>query len=256
MRKILLSLMAAATLGLAAPQTEASSGAPVPPAQEWSFQGFFGTYDRDALRRGLQVYREVCSSCHGLSLVSYRHLGNVGFSEDEVKAIAGEYEVEDGPNDEGEMFMRAAIPADRFVKPFPNTKAAQAANNGALPPDLSLIVKARKHGPDYLYALLTGYKDEAPEGVHISDGQYYNEFFPGHAISMAPPVDDESVEYADGTEATKAQIAKDVTTFLAWTASPELEERKRMGVKVMIFLIVLTVLMYALKRKIWSDVKH
>lgn len=254
MRKILLSLLAVAALGFTATPVSASGNTPKPPKQEWSFQGLFGTYDRDALRRGLQVYREVCSSCHSLNLVSYRHLGDIGFSEDEIKAIAGEYEVQDGPDDEGEMFTRAAIPADRFVSPFPNTKAAQAANNGALPPDLSLMAKARKHGPDYIYALLTGYSDEIPEGVHIADGQYFNEYFPGHAISMAPPVDDESVEYEDGTKATKAQIAKDITTFLAWTASPELEARKRMGVKVMIFLIVLTALMYALKRRIWSDV--
>lgn len=253
MRKILLSLVAVAVLGLTSGAAQAS-GAPKPPKQEWGFQGVFGTYDRDALRRGLQVYTEVCASCHGLNLVAYRHLQSVGFSEDEVKALAADYEVEDGPNDEGEMFTRPAIAADRFVSPFPNTKAAQAANNGAMPPDLSLMVKARVGGPDYLYGLLTGYHEEAPEGVTIADGQYYNEYFAGHAISMAPPVDDDTVEYEDGTKASKDQIAKDVTTFLAWAAMPELEDRKRMGVKVMLFLIVLTALMYALKRRIWANV--
>lgn len=253
MRKILLSLLTVTALGFAADTARASEGV-VPPAMKWGFQGVFGTYDRPALRRGLQVYREVCSACHSLSLVAYRHLRDVGFSEDEVKAIASEKEVQDGPNGEGEMFMRPATPADRFAAPFPNDNAAKAANNGALPPDLSLIVKARPHGPDYVRALLVGYKDEAPAGVTIADGQYYNEYFPGHAISMAPPVGDDSVTYADGTKATKAQIAEDVVTFLAWAAMPELEARKRMGVKVMIFLLVLTMLMYALKRKIWEDV--
>lgn len=254
MRNILLIPIVALSLsfGLTG-AASASAGAPKPEAQKWGFQGIFGTYDRGALRRGLQVYTEVCASCHSLNLVAYRHLADVGFSEDEIKALAGEFEVEDGPDDEGEMFMRAAKAADKFVSPFPNENAAKAANNGAFPPDLSLMVKARKSGPDYLFALLTGYKEEAPEGTTIADGQYYNTYFPGHAISMAPPIDDDAVEYADGTKATKDQLARDTVEFLAWTASPELEARKRMGVKVMIFLIVLTGLMYALKRRIWSD---
>ena len=168
--------------------------------------------------------------------------------------IADEYEVEDGPDDEGEMFMRPAKAADYFVPPFANEQAARASNNGALPPDLSLIVKARKDGANYLYGLLTGYEEEAPEGVEMMEGMYYNEYFPGHQIAMAPPLAEGSVDYADGTEATLDQEAHDVVTFLAWAAQPELEERKRLGVKVLLFLIVLTGMLYAVKRKIWSDV--
>lgn len=227
--------------------------AEAPAAQSWSFQGIFGTFDRAALKRGFQVYTEVCASCHSLSLVSYRHLRKVGFSEDEVKAIAAEIEVEDGPNDEGEMFTRPGKPSDRFASPFANDQAARAANNGALPPDLSLMTKARKGGPDYLHGLLTGYADEPPDGVEIMEGMSYNKYFPGNQIAMAPPLSDEAVEYADGTETTLDRHSLDVVTFLAWAAQPELEERKRLGVKVLLFLIVLTAMLYALKRQIWSD---
>ena len=226
---------------------------PALPALSWSFQGMFGTYDRAALRRGFQVYTEVCASCHSLRLLSYRHLGSVGFSEDEVKAIAAEIEVEDGPDDEGEMFTRPGKPSDRFASPFANEMAARASNNGALPPDLSLMVKARKGGPDYLHGLLTGYAEEPPDGVDVMEGMNYNKYFPGQQIAMAPPLADGAVEYADGTEATLDRHARDVVTFLAWAASPELEERKRLGVKVLLFLIVLTAMLYALKRQIWSD---
>jgi len=223
-----------------------------PAKQAWSFNGIFGSFDRAALRRGHQVYAEVCASCHGLGLVAYRNLMDIGFSEDEVKAIAAEFEVEAGPNDEGEMFMRPALPSDRFVGPFANANAARASNNGAYPPDLSLMVKARKGGADYLYALLTGYQEEAPEGVELADGMNYNEYFPGHQIAMGQPLDDESVEYADGTPATLAQHASDISTFLAWSASPELEERKSMGIKVILFLIVWTGMLYAWKVRIWK----
>jgi len=221
--------------------------------QNWSFNGIFGTYDRAALRRGVQVYREVCASCHSLRLVSYRHLQRIGFSEEEVKVIAAEGEVTDGPNDEGEMYERPARPSDRFISPYPNDNAARAGNNGALPPDLSLIVKARKNGANYIHALMTGYKEEAPEGVTLNEGMSYNTYFPGNQIAMASPLGDEAVEYADGTKPTLDQHAKDVVTFLAWAASPEMEDRKRLGIKVMIFLLVLTVMLYALKRKIWAD---
>jgi ubiquinol-cytochrome c reductase cytochrome c1 subunit len=234
-------------------KAEASGGAKLPNI-DWSFDGVFGSFDRGALRRGAQVYFETCAGCHSVRLVAYRNLMEIGFTEAETKKLAAEYEVKDGPNDEGEMFMRPATLPDRFVSPYANDNAARASNNGALPPDLSLMVKARVGGANYLYGLLTGYHDEAPEGFDLAEGMMYNTVFPGNQIAMPPPVDDDAVEYTDGTKATKDQIAKDVTTFLAWTASPELDVRKRMGVKVMVFLFFLTVLMYALKRKIWRDV--
>ncbi len=256
MKKTFLSAVAAIAvitgINLTSAPAHASAGV-TPPSQEWSWSGPFGTFDRGALRRGLQVYAEVCSGCHSLNLMAYRNLGDIGFSEEEVKAFAAEYEVEDGPDSEGEMYMREARPADRFVSPFANDNAARASNNGAMPPDLSLIIKARKNGPDYLHALLTGYEEDAPHGVELMEGMSYNHFFPGNQIAMAPPIDDDSVEYADGTEATKAQIASDVVTFLSWAAEPELEERKRLGIKVLIFLVVLSGMLYGIKRKIWAD---
>ena len=246
--------LATAILALAflAGAARAAEG-PALPSQSWSFQGVFGTYDRAALKRGFQVYSEVCAGCHSLKLVSYRHLGSVGFSEDEVKAVAAEIEVEDGPNDEGEMFTRPGKPSDRFASPFANEMAARASNNGALPPDLSLMVKARKGGPGL--SLRTAYRLRrgAPEGVNVMEGMNYNKYFPGQQIAMAPPLSDGAVEYAEGIEATVDRHARDVVTFLAWAASPELEERKRLGVKVLLFLIVLTGMLYALKRQIWSD---
>jgi len=252
MRKLCLSTLAAVFLLGAVPALGA--GGAKAPEQKWSFQGMFGTFDRGALRRGFQIYSEVCAACHSLNLVAYRHLQAVGFSADEVKAIAAEVEIQDGPNDEGEMYQRKGKPSDHFKSPFANAHAARAANNGALPPDLSLMIKARKRGPDYLYALLTGYKEKPPTGVTLMEGMSYNTYFPGNQIAMAPPLAAEAVEYKDGTKPTLEQHGKDIVTFLAWTASPELEERKRMGVKVMLFLIVLTVMLFALKRKIWSDV--
>ncbi|MDH5749204.1 MAG: cytochrome c1 [Rhodospirillales bacterium] len=250
MKKYILS--AVLMMAISSQTAMASEGAALP-KQDWSFSGVFGTFDRAALRRGLQVYREVCASCHGLDLVSYRHLRQVDFSEDEIKEIAAAYEVTDGPNEEGDMFTRPALPSDRFANPFANANAARASNNGAFPPDLSLMVKARKGHADYLYAVLTGYKEEAPEGVQLMEGMNFNQYFPGNQIAMPPPLSEDGVEYADGTKATVAQMAKDVTVFLAWAASPELEERKRLGIKVLFFLIVLTGMVYAIKRKIWAD---
>ena len=254
MRKTIITALTAIALGfgLSIP-AQAAGNAPTPPAQKWTFQGIFGTYDRGALKRGFQVYNEVCASCHSIRFISYRNLMDIGFTEDEAKAIAAEAEVEDGPNDEGDMFARPGKLSDKFVAPFANDKAARASNNGALPPDLSLIVKARKNGYNYLYGLMTGYHEEAPKGVTLNEGMSYNEYFPGHQIAMAPPLDNEAVEYADGTKPTLEQHASDVVTFLAWAASPEMEERKRMGIKVLLFLIVLTAMLYALKRKIWAD---
>ncbi len=222
------------------------------PKQQWSFSGMFGTYDRAAAQRGFQIYKEVCSSCHSLRLVNYRHLSALGFSVEQIKAIAGEREVQDGPNDEGEMFTRPAKPADKFVSPFANDNAARASNNGALPPDLSLMTKARVGGPDYLYAILTGYA-EAPDGVTVPEGMNYHSYFPGHQIAMAAPLADDAVEYQDGTKATLIQMSRDVVTFLSWAAEPEMEERKSMGIKVLLFLIVFSGLLFAVKKKIWAD---
>jgi cytochrome c1 len=223
------------------------------PEKEWSFNSIFGTYERDAQQRGFLVYKQVCASCHGLRLVAYRNLEAIGLGEDEIKAIAAEYSVTDGPDANGDMFDRAATPADRFVSPFPNEQAARASNGGALPPDLSLIVKARIGGPDYLYGLMTGYEDP-PADAEVREGLYYNKYFPGHQIAMPPPLFEDGIEYPDGTPATIEQMAEDVVYFLAWTAEPNLEARHRMGVKVILFLIVLTALAYAVKRKVWADV--
>ena len=251
-------LAGAASLGLSlaatAPATAAGDAAHAP-EQHWSHSGLFGTFDRGALRRGFQVYKNVCAGCHGLRLVAYRNLMDIGFSEDEVKAIAAEVEVQDGPNDDGEMFDRPGKPSDRFKSPFANDNAARASNNGALPPDLSLIVKARLGGADYIYGVMTGYK-EAPADVKVPEGMQYNEFFPGRLIAMPSPLQEDGIEFADGTKASIDQQAKDVTTFLAWAAEPELEVRKRMGVKTILFLLLLTGLFYVLKRRIWADVRH
>lgn len=221
---------------------------------KWSFEGIFGTFDRAAIKRGSQVFFEVCNSCHSMDMVAYRNLVEIGMDENFVKSLAGEYEVEDGPNDEGEMFTRPARLSDRIVAPYPNEKASRAANGGAFPPDLSVITKARMGGTDYIYSLMVGYKDEAPEGVDMPEGTNYNDYFPGHKIFMAQPIYDDMVEYEDGTPATLDQHAKDITTFLAWAAEPELEERKALGIKVMLYLLVMTALLYALKRRIWNRI--
>jgi len=228
----------------------ADEAAPAPPHQTWSFDGLTGTYDRASLQRGFQVYREVCSACHGIQKLSYRNLSSLGYKESQIKAIAGEIMVMDGPNDEGEMFERPGRPSDRFKSPFANDQAARYANNGALPPDLSLIVKARHHGADYIHALLTGYK-EAPEGVEIGEGMYFNAYFSGHQIAMAPPLVEGQVAYADGTEASIEQMAHDVSTFLAWASEPHQDHRKMMGIKVLIFLMILAAMAYGVKKKIW-----
>lgn len=254
MRKLILSALVAAGLAAGTGAAVASeAGAPLmKPGFSW--EGFFGRYDPAALRRGYTVFHDICSNCHSLSLVAYRNLAAVGLTEDEIKAVAAEREVADAPNDEGMVLMRAGRPSDRYIPPFPNDQAAASANGGALPPDLSLMAKARVGGPNYIYSLMLGYEDAAPEGVEIPEGKFYNHFFPGHAISMPPQMMDDLVSYADGTNATKEQIAHDITTFLNWAAEPELDERKSLGLKVMIFLGVLTILLYALKHQIWKDV--
>lgn len=225
------------------------------PKQDWSFTRLFGTFDRAAQQRGFQVFREVCSACHAASKLSYRNLEELGFTPDQVKAIAAQDQITDGPNEEGEFFQRPGQPSDHFKAPFANEQASRANNNGAYPPDLSLIIKAREGGADYVYGILTGY-GPPPAGLNVPEGRYYNHYYPGHQISMPPPLSAAGlVTYNDGTEASVTQMAKDVTTFLAWAAEPELEARKRLGLQVMVFLCVLTVLLYAAKKRIWARLK-
>lgn len=222
--------------------------------KHWPFNGTLGKVDLPAAQRGFQIYKEVCSACHGLYHLSYRNLKSLGFSDAEVKEIAKNYTVKDGPNDDGEMFDRPATPADLFVKPFANEQAARVANNGAYPPDLSLIVKAREDGANYLYSLLNGYT-EPPDGVKVTQGLYYNKYFPGNQIAMPQPLHDEAVIYSDGAKASLEQMASDVTIFLQWAAEPEMQSRKSMGLKTMLFLISFTILFYLSKKRIWRDVK-
>lgn len=315
MRKGLLfglaALAASASLSLAGPAVAAEEG-PALPQLEWSFDGPFGTYDRQSLQRGLQVYREVCSSCHGLKYVAFRNLADLGYSEDEIKAFAAEYTVTDGPDDDGEMFERPGEPSDTFPAPFPNEKAAAAANSGAAPPDLSLMAKARAGGADHIHGILTGYEGLVPDAVlqsifehettkneekyeadlaeyndklevyndkveageqarrplepvqpqpiesiedlGLAEVSSFNAYFPGYGIAMAQPLYEDSVAYADGTPATIDQMAADVSHFLMWAAEPKLEDRKGTGIKVLIFLVVFTGVLYAAKRKVWKDV--
>lgn len=245
-----------------------------PVEQDWSFAGPFGTFDRGQLQRGLKVYREACAACHGLSRVAFRNLEALGYSDAQVRALASEYQVEDGPDANGEMFMRPAIPSDRFPSPFPNVEAAAAANNGAAPPDLSLIAKARavergfplfivdiftqyaESGPDYIYNLLTGYEDP-PEGYEVQPGTYYNpHFIAGSALAMPMPLFEGAITYDDGTEGTIENYAHDVVAFLMWSAEPHLEDRKRTGFVVMLFLVLFGGLIYLSKRKVWSQIEH
>jgi ubiquinol-cytochrome c reductase cytochrome c1 subunit len=224
---------------------------------DWSFKGLFGKFDRGALQRGYQVYTEVCSSCHSMKYLSYRNLSEKGgpeFSVEQAKAIAASFEVKDGPNADGEMFTRPGKLSDKFVMPYENVKAAQAANGGAYPPDMSVLVKARGGGANYIYSLLQGYEDP-PAGVTLDDGVYYNKFMYGNKIKMANQLSDGLVEYGDGTQATIEQMSKDVTTFLMWTAEPHLEARHQMGFKVIVYLIILTILVYFSMKKIWSRIE-
>ena len=223
------------------------------PQHEWSFEGITGTFDRGALQRGYQVYSEVCSGCHSMKLLYYRDLIDIGFSEDQVKAIASEFTVIDGPNDEGEMFERDARPADRFVSPYLNDNEARANNNGAYPPDLSVITKAKKDGANYIYNLLLGYKDP-PADMEVGEGMYYNIYMEGNQIAMPQPIYDESVDYADGTNNSAEQIAEDLVVFLTWAAEPELEVRKNLGIKVILFFVVLGFIIFLAKNHLWREV--
>ena len=273
------ALVAGAT-ALALLSSAASAQEAPAPERHWSFEGLFGTFDRGALQRGFQVYKDVCATCHAMRLMYYRNLAEIGFTDDQVKTIASSVEVDDGPNDEGKMFTRPGRPSDHFKSPFANAKAAAFANNGAAPPDLSLIVKAREGGPNHVFGVLTGFVQPAPppeknacatteaqkqpDGTTknvltapaVAEGQYYNAAMPGCVIAMPPPLQEDAVKFADGTKATVEQMAADVATFLAWASEPELESRKRIGVKVLLFLFVLTGMLFAVKKKVWKDVKH
>jgi len=255
-------------------RAEDAHGGATPPSLNWSFAGPLGKFDQGQLQRGLKVYKEVCSACHALSMVAFRNLadaGGPGYSAAQAAAFASDYKIKDGPNDAGDMFERPGRPADYFPSPFPNDQAARAANGGALPPDLSLMAKARGYergfpqfvfdafmqfqekGPNYIDALLQGFEEKPPAGFSLPEGSYYNKIFPGHAIKMPKPLSDGQVTFDDGSPATVQQYAKDVSAFLMWTAEPHLEARKRLGLQVMIFLIIFCGLLYFTKRKVWAN---
>ena len=272
--RVVLAL-AVSLSALAVPARAQEHEAPPPPANKWSFAGPFGKFDRAQLQRGFNVYREVCQVCHGLKLVAFRTLadpGGPGFTTAQATAVAAEYQVKGEPDDQGEVKDRPGRLADIFPPPFPNEQAARARYN-AVPPDMSVIAKARgyergfprwvgdvftqyqEQGVDYITALLRGYKDSPPAGGNIPSGSFYNEYFPGHAIAMPPPLTDGRVEYTDGAPATVEQYAKDISAFLMWTAEPHLEARKRIGMQVFIFLVVLSGLLYFTKKKVWHAVE-
>lgn len=271
-RRAILALLAAGLVAVQAAPSPAAE-ADTPPKQRWSFAGPFGKFDRGQLQRGFKVYREVCQACHGLSLVSFRNLaesGGPGFSVAQAQAVAAEYEVQADPDDKGEVKPRPGRLADRFPPPFKNDNEARARYN-AVPPDLSVIIKARsyergfpgfifdfftqyqEHGADYMVALLKGYED-APKGTEAPPGTFYNKYFPGHFLAMPAPLSDGRVSYDDDTKNSLDQQARDVTAFLAWAAEPHLESRKRIGLQLMFFLVVFAILMYFTKKKVWHDV--
>jgi cytochrome c1 len=276
-RSFAIAAAIAASLSATAVQSVSAQEAENPPRQTWSFHGPFGTYDPGQLQRGFKIYREVCSNCHSLKLLAFRNLADPGgpqFSEAQAAAIASTFQVTAGPNDQGEMYQRPGKLADYFPPPFPNDQAARNANGGAVPPDMSVLAKARsfeegfpwfivnmftqyqEQGPDYIHGILTGYEDPPPAGAGVAPGKQYNKYFPGHAISMPKPLSDGQVEYTDGTPATVDQYAKDISAFLMWAAEPKLDQRKRLGFQVFVFLIVLTGLLYFTKKKVWHDVHH
>jgi ubiquinol-cytochrome c reductase cytochrome c1 subunit len=290
MKKILISLAAVSALfvGAAAYAEEAGKAGeasheanpthfPIhkPKEMNWTFAGPFGTYDKAQLQRGLKVYKEVCSACHSMKLVAFRTLSDLGYSEAQVKAFAAGYTVPDGPNDAGEMFERPGIPSDYFPSPYPHDKAAAASNGGAVPPDMSLLAKARgiergfpqfvidiftqyaTGGPDYIHGLITGYDQQPPAGMTVPEGTHYNPYFnAGVSLKMPKPISDGQVTYDDGAPQTVEQYSEDVSAFLMWAAEPHLEDRKKTGFRVMIFLLLFAVLMYLTKRKVWSNVAH
>jgi ubiquinol-cytochrome c reductase cytochrome b/c1 subunit len=275
-RSFVLATAFAAALAVVGARTVCAQEAEAPPRQHWSFHGPFGMYDPAQLQRGFKVYREVCSNCHSLKLLAFRNLadpGGLDFTEAQAATIASGFQVTDGPNDQGDMFQRPGKLADHFPPPFANDKAARNANGGALPPDMSVLAKARGYeagfpwfifdaftqyqedGPDYIHAIIIGY-EKAPAGVALPPGAQYNKYFPGHAIGMPQPLSDGQVEYTDGTPTTVDQYGKDVAAFLMWAAEPKLDERKRLGFQVFVFLIVLTGMLYFTKRRVWHDIHH
>ncbi len=256
----LMDFACALLLIVSAPVAPASSagGDVIIKSQGWSFNGPFGTFDRAQLQRGFQVYQEVCAACHGMRYLHYRNLSEAGgpeFPEAAAKVVAASVEVEDGPDDQGDMYLRPGRLSDPFVSPFRNDQEGRAANNGALPPDLSLIAKARPHGVDYLYSVLTGYVDP-PAGFHLAEGMFYNSAFPGHQLAMPMPLENGVIDYTDGTPATSDNYAKDVTAFMMWAAEPKLEERHRVGFRAMIYLLLLSGLLYIAKRRVWRKIPH
>jgi ubiquinol-cytochrome c reductase cytochrome c1 subunit len=257
MRKLRSVLSGVFTAGLlAAPlllSTPAVAQEEQLPNEKWSFQGLFGTFDLAAAQRGFQVYLNVCSNCHSMKLLHYRDLTGIGLDDDQIKAVAAGITVPSGLDDQGNPKDGPGTPASQFKSPFPNDQAARAANGGALPPDLSLIVNAREGGPNYVYGILTGFTDP-PDGFKMQDGMHYNKMFPGHQIGMPQPLQDGTVEYTDGTPTNLNQEAHDVVTFLSWAANPETVERKQIGVRVILFLAFMTGITYAVKRRVWSDV--
>jgi ubiquinol-cytochrome c reductase cytochrome c1 subunit len=304
MRKVVVAIaIAAAALGALGSASAASGGAHANKKVDWSFNGPFGAYDKDAAQRGFQVYRTVCASCHALEQISFRNFGDKGgpFYLDDcpegvgenvdcrkpadnpiVKALAAEYEVTDGPDDSGDMFVRPGVPADRLPRPFANEQQARAANGGALPPNLALILKARAGGANYVYSLLTGY-EEPPANVQLGPGQYYNAYFPGDlaqllrpeyrdadgnplpdveiphggVLAMKPPLSDGLIDYANPeTPETVEQYAKDVVYFLAWAAEPKMEQRKSLGVVTIGYLLILSIILFFSYRAVWSKVDH
>ncbi|HQT77559.1 MAG: cytochrome c1 [Rhodospirillales bacterium 20-64-7] len=248
-RSLLAGIFAA---GLLAAPAFAQEGEALP-NEHWSFQSVFGTFDLAAAQRGFQIYSQVCSNCHSMHLLHYRDLSGIGLNPEQIKAVSAAVTVPQGVDDQGNPKEGPATPANQFRSPFPNEQAARSANNGAVPPDLSLIVNAREGGPNYVYGILTGYTDP-PAGFKVQDGLYYNKMFPGHQIHMPPPLQNGSVDYTDGTSNALNQEAHDVVTFLSWAANPEMVERKQIGVRVILFLMFMTGLTYAVKRKVWSDV--
>ncbi len=221
----------------------------------WAFDGMTGKFDRESIQRGFKVYREVCSACHSIKALSFRNLTEISFNEDQVKSIASEYSVQDGPNDQGAMYMRPGRASDAMPGPYTNDKEARVANNGALPPDLSLIVKAREGGADYIYGILTGFT-KPPAEVKLGENMYYNPHFSGGQIAMPPPlISNGQVSYTDGTNPTVEQMAFDVVNFLQWIAEPEMEDRKRLGIRVLVFTIIFTIMFYFAKKVVWKRLK-
>jgi ubiquinol-cytochrome c reductase cytochrome c1 subunit len=223
--------------------------------QNWSFEGIFGRYDNSTLQRGLQIYQEVCSTCHGMKRLRFRELKDLGFTNYQIKKYAETFEILDGPNELGEMFKRPGEPSDTFVSPYKNKEEAKTAFGGVYPPDLSLLTKAMKNGPNYIYSLLTGYEENPPKDFELTDGLYYNPYHDGKVIAMPPPLYDNAIKYIDGTNASLHQLSFDIVHFLNWAAEPELQKRKSLGLKVLLFLIILTLLLYVTMKEIWSRIE-